>query len=242
MANHDEYSFERFQELALSNQGTVYDRIGFPGNYREGHEDSVIEDIILKLSNLSVAKCNFLEIGPGISTLPTRLSEVVSRLNGKTTWVDGDAVLKTLPNSPNTTKLVGRFPDVPLPSEEFDAILAYSVVHYVHGHSSLDEFLDGALRLLKPGGQLLLGDLPNVSKRKRYFSSKTGMDFHKNFMQTEEDPKINTFETPDGKFDDSNVLQILLRCRLLGFESYVMPQNSNLAFSNRREDILVIRN
>ena len=46
------------------------------------------------------------------------------------------------------------------------------------------EFVDRRLELLAPGGQLLLGDLPNVSKRKRFFASEAGRRFHQDFMAT----------------------------------------------------------
>ena len=55
-----------------------------------------------------------------------------------------------------------------------DVILSYSVLHYVFVQQPLYEFLDTSLGLLADGGQMLLGDIPNVSKRKRFFSSAAG--------------------------------------------------------------------
>jgi hypothetical protein len=102
-------------------------------------------------------------------------------------------------------------------------------------------FLDSLLALLAPGGQLLIGDVPNISKRKRFFASDNGIRFHQEFMKTTEEPAVqfNCIETD--QIDDAVVMSLIERARGAGFDAYVVPQASPLPMANRREDILIVR-
>jgi len=88
---------------------------------------------------------------------------------------------------------------------------------------------------------MLIGDIPNVSKRKRFFASATGVRFHKDYMKTDEAPVVefNTIE-PD-QIDDAVVMALIQRARSQGYDAYVLPQAPDLPLSNRREDILITR-
>ena len=94
--------------------------------------------------------------------------------------------------------------------------------------------------LVKSRGQTI--DIPNISKRNRFFSSESGVKFHQQFTQTNSQPEIELFQLEFDKIDDGIVIGILQRYRGFGFESYLLPQGSGLPLSNRREDILIIRN
>jgi hypothetical protein len=122
-----------------------------------------------------------------------------------------------------------------------DALLCYSVFHYVFAESNPFDFVDRALSLLAPGGRMLIGDLPNVSRRKRFFSSAAGAAFHREFTGRDEDPTVVFNRTETGKIDDAVVLALLARCRAAGFDAFVLPQAPGLPMANRREDILVCR-
>jgi hypothetical protein len=107
--------------------------------------------------------------------------------------------------------------------------------------SNLWKFIDKSMDLLAHGGEMLIGDVPNVSMRKRFFSAPAGIQFHKDFTGEDEDPDVK-FNVPEhGRIDDSIVLSILLRARLAGCDAYVLPQNKDLPMANRREDLLIIR-
>jgi hypothetical protein len=43
-----------------------------------------------------------------------------------------------------------------------------------------------------------------------------------------------------GKIDDAVIVSLLLRCRLAGFDAYVLPQGPDLPMANRREDVLIV--
>ena len=103
------------------------------------------------------------------------------------------------------------------------------------------DFVDACLSLLAPGGQLLIGDIPNVSKRKRFFASAAGVRCHQQYTGTDEVPAVmfNTLER--SKIDDAVVLAILGRARAAGFDAYVLPQAAELPMANRREDVLIVR-
>ena len=146
----------------------------------------------------------------------------------------------------SSPKHPGRFPqEVAWLFEEYggrvDAILAYSVLHYVFAEANVFDFLDRSMSLLAEGGQMLIGDIPNVSKRKRFFSSPNGVRFHRAFTQTDEVPAVQFNAVEPGKLDDAVILSLLLRCRTAGFDAYVLPQAPDLPMANRREDLLIIK-
>ena len=88
---------------------------------------------------------------------------------------------------------------------------------------------------------MLIGDIPNISKRKRFFRSAAGVAYHQAFMKTDEEPVVDFNTIEDGKIDDAVLLSLLLRCRTAGFDAYLLPQASALPMANRREDILIMR-
>ena len=119
--------------------------------------------------------------------------------------------------------------------------LVYSVLHYIFVEGNLFDFLDRSLSLLAPGGALLLGDIPNVSKRKRFFSSQAGIVHHQQFTGRNELPAVTYNQIEPGKIDDAVLLALLARCRSAGFDAYVLPQGPDLPMANRREDVLITR-
>jgi len=93
----------------------------------------------------------------------------------------------------------------------------------------------------RPGGQLLLGDIPNQSKRKRFFASAAGVRHHQAFTGNDEVPEVPFNVLERSKIDDAVVLGIVGRARAAGFDAYVVPQAPDLPMANRREDVLIIR-
>jgi hypothetical protein len=144
-------------------------------------------------------------------------------------------------------KVPGKFPDAITELKPYianlDLIVAYSVMQHVILDSNPFSFVDKALELLRPTGSLLLGDIPNNSKRNRYFSSERGIKAHRDYINSAEipPPLVNYPETFE-KIDDGIILGILMRYRGLGFETYLLPQSDDLPMANRREDILIIKN
>ena len=236
-------TFSDFQTLAKKENLSKFEKIGFPDSYRSGIEKSIYEDICSKLTNLRKKEISVLDIGPGLSDLPRYILDDVQKSGSVITLIDSAEMLFELPDGPHIHKIPGRFPEalnINLHSNKMDVILMYSVIQYIVAESSLFEALDSAFSLLKPGGQFLIGDIPNVSMRNRFFMSDNGTAFHKKFMNTDQSPAISPFDYPAKSIDDSVVFSILMRARLKGFQSFVLPQQSDLPFANRREDILIV--
>lgn len=88
---------------------------------------------------------------------------------------------------------------------------------------------------------MLIGDIPNISKRKRFFASEAGMRFHREFMQTSHEPRVEFNNIEHDQVDDAVIFSLLQRARAQGFDAYLMPQAESLPMANRREDILITR-
>ena len=159
--------------------------------------------------------------------------------------IDSAEMLSLLPDAPFITKTAALYPQCPELITKLqgcvDVILCYSVLHYILIDAAFFRFLDISLSLLAPGGQFLIGDIPNISKRKRFFASDSGKQFHRNFMKTSEDPKIEFNKVEHDQIDDSVIFSLLQRARLQGFDAYIIPQGNDLPMANRREDILIER-
>lgn len=239
-------SFDDFKKLAADNTLSIYQKIGFPDEYRKGKESDIFNDISHKLELTNVSEKVLLDIGPGCSELPLMILNFCNQNKFTTLLVDSKEMLDQLPDANNIKKYEGYFPDdVSLLINEFqnkvDYIIGYSIFHYVFYNTCIFKFIDSALSLLKPGGKLFLGDIPNVSKRKRFFSTDTGIAFHKNFTGTDTLPEINNLQLEPNQVDDGVLMGILQRYRGFGYEVYILPQNSKLPMYNRREDLLICK-
>jgi hypothetical protein len=241
-------SFEDFKNLAKDDSLSKYQKIGFPDSYRKEKEQAIYHDIIQKLGIPQTAdgigQEILLDIGPGCSELPFLLLDHCRLANLKALLVDSQEMLDHLPSEPFIEKYTGYFPDdVPALVNQYQNkisyIVGYSIFHYVFYNTCIFKFLDVAVSLLKPGGKLLIGDIPNISKRKRFFSTETGISFHKAFTQTDTLPEVNVLQPEPTHIDDGVLMGIVQRYRGFGFEAYILPQPSSLPMYNRREDLLI---
>lgn len=241
-----ELTFEDFRRLATDASLSPYEKIGFPDEYRQGFEPAIFADIVNKLTVLDGGRDGVvLDIGPGCSELPTLLRERCEQRGHTLLLVDSEEMLSHHPDGPRVRKFSGRFPDCPELLGAFEgrvhAVLAYSVLHYVFPNGSVHGFLDSAMRLLAHGGVMLIGDIPNVSKRRRFFSSPAGREFHREFTGSDEPPPVEFNAIEPGRIDDAVMLGLVARARAAGFDAYLAPQPDSLPMANRREDLLVHR-
>lgn len=237
--------FEDFKRFASDPSLSKYEKIGFPDSYRKGFERIIWNDILEKLTNLNSVHLQVLEIGPGCTDLPLFMIDLCSKQNHKLTLVDSPEMLSLLPVAPFIEKTPAIYPNCPDLIQKLkgkvDVILCYSVLHYILIDTAFFRFLDTSLALLSPGGQFLIGDIPNISKRKRFFSSEAGVRFHQNFTNTDNRPEVTFNCIEHDQIDDSIIFSLIGRSRQSGFDAYVVPQNPNLPMANRREDILIVR-
>lgn len=237
--------FADFRRMATDPTLSRYEKIGFPDNYREGKEAAIYDDIMAKVPPLQREGAVVLDIGPGCSDLPRMIIANAIARRQQLHLVDSAEMLQLLPDADDVFKTAAFYPDctdlLQALAEKVDAVLVYSVLHYIFVDTNLWRFLDATLSLLAPGGYLLLGDIPNVSMRKRFFDSEAGRVFHRQFTGSAEEPAVTHNVVEPGLIDDSVVFSILQRARAAGFHAFVLPQPDSLPMHNRREDILIIR-
>ncbi len=64
---------------------------------------------------------------------------------------------------------------IPVSSESFDKVLCYSVVHYFPDDRYLCDSIQEMLRVCRPGGLVLLGDVAGIMERSRKTMTRAGM-------------------------------------------------------------------
>ena len=242
-------TYDGFRELARDESLSLHEKVGFPDSYRAGKEEAILRDVRAKLSNLERAgrrSCRVLDVGPGCGSMALSLLGLCREKGHALTLIDSPEMLALLPDEPFAVKLAGRFPEeCPAFLEEnrgrLDAVLVYSVLQYVFREGNVFAFFDACLELLADGGQLLIGDLPNQSMRKRFFSSAEGVRFHQAYTGTDEIPAVAHNALEPGQIDDAALLGLVLRARSAGYHAFLVPQAADLPMANRREDLLVVK-
>jgi hypothetical protein len=238
--------YEGFRALALNPHLNAHEKIGFPASYREGFEAAILADIVAKLPMLMGEGKTVVDIGPGCGPLAALLIDLCRERRHRLVLVDSPEMLALLPDVEGVTvKTPGLFPGnaaaVRAAAGPVDALICYSVLHYIVVDSSLSEFVDETAALLAPGGRALVGDIPNISKRNRFFASDAGQAFHRAFTGRDE-PYLVDFNAPTpGKIDDAMLVGMVRRARAAGCDAYLLPQADALPMANRREDLLIAR-
>src|SRR3712207_3111669 len=186
--------FAGFARLAEDDSLSKYEKIGFPDSYRAGHEAAIFSDIRAKLPRLAERGLTVLDIGPGCSDLPGMLIDLCREQGHRLYLVDSAEMLRRLPDAEFIAKRPGLFPKdrhaVADLVGQVNVMLCYSVLHYVFIDANPFDFVDLAVELLAPGGELLIGDVPNVSKRRRFFASAAGVAYHRAFTGTDTAPDV----------------------------------------------------
>lgn len=237
--------FDDFKKFASDVNLSANEKIGFPDSYREGYDSHILEDIE---SKIGVIKSNeqVLDIGPGCSKLACDYIDKCIKAGSEITLVDSQEMLDLLPDFTGVKKIAGFYPsqdvsDQLSAGDRFDKIICYSVFHYIFIEANVWTFLDFSLNLLKPGGRFLLADIPNFSMRNRFFTSDEGGDFYKKFINTSDSPSDRHAEIIENQIDDGVLIGMILRARNRGIHAYIVPQDTLLPMSNRREDLLFIK-
>lgn len=241
-----ELNYERFRELAQNRDLSDRERIGFPESYRAGFEKAILQDITSKLEFDFRKGARLLDIGCGASPMTSEILNAAKDFGISAVMNDSPEMLSLIEGELQFEKLPGSFPEVldqalELHPEGYDLILCYSVLHYIILETSVFDFIDAICLALKPGGSALIGDIPNLSKRRRFFASAEGVAFHKAFMSTDLPPEVNHFEIQRNSIDDSVLSAIIARVHANGSDAYVVPQPRSLPMFNRRDDILIQR-
>lgn len=234
--------YEGFRQLATNPHLSDNGRIGFADDQRRGHEAGIFEDIRAKLPALGRRGHVVLDIGPGCAGLPRLVIGLCERQDHALHLLDSPEMLAQLPDLPFIHKLPGTFPAcVPgrLDPGTFDAILCYSVLHYLFIEANPFTVIDTVVQLLAPGGAALFGDIPNQSKRRRFFSTAAGEAHHRAYTGRNEAPHVQHLQPEPGRIDDSVLLGMMQRAQAAGCHAYLLPQPASLPMANRRDDLLI---
>lgn len=200
---------------------------------------------------------SLFDIGCGYGKITANCIALAKEKSLKLSMMDIPEILKAVKEDYLRNKKVanirfhsGFFPgDLPANfKQKFDRILIYSVLHYTDHPLS---FIDSAVKLLKPEGKLLIGDIPNMNKKGRFLASVVGRRFDANYkkMPLSKMPKYKSHhdflsqnkKNPARIVNDTLVLEIFKKYRNLGYDVFVESQPDTLPCCFTREDILICK-
>lgn len=239
-------TFEDFKKMAKDPTLSYREKIGFADCHRAEKEQNIFPYIYKILLEPTLSKhlkgggVKLIDIGCGCSTPTLNLIDFCLKNKIELYLVDCQEMLDLLPSDSSITKIAAEFPNNPIFEQMqgmFDYVLTYSVIQVV---PNFIHFIHHASLLLNNQGRMLIGDIPNLEKKKRFLNSKEGKLFHKQWSGSEEIPLI-TQEEIDKQINDKKVFSILSEYRSNGYESYLLEQDLNLPLAYTREDILIVK-
>jgi 2-polyprenyl-3-methyl-5-hydroxy-6-metoxy-1,4-benzoquinol methylase len=205
-------------------------------------ERRIIDDVKRKLS-VDVGD-RLLEVGCGPGNLLIPLAFATQEAVG-VDHPDVIAQARRIFSDPRVKWVAGQFPDVEI-SGLFDCVLAYSVIQCLRSFDDVLAFIEAGAMLLKPGGRMLIADVPNKDKKKRFSESEAGRAFEADWRRSVEldsSAPVNVFDDAVGvgALDDAGVLRIVAKFRAMDFHAYILPQPPELPFGRTRDDVLIVR-
>jgi 2-polyprenyl-3-methyl-5-hydroxy-6-metoxy-1,4-benzoquinol methylase len=211
-------------------------------NMQAAAERLVPDDIAEKLS--LTPECSLLDIGCGPGTFLNALAPRVKSAVG-IDHPDLVSIARENCKGKNLSFVSGKFPETSVEGL-FDRILIYSVLQYQQDPEHAFRFVDAALALLAPQGKLLIGDISNADRLRRFHESEEGKRFEKEWAEQKEkelaaygDPFALFADSVVFRFDDASLEELLARYRGQGYEVSLLPQAPELPFGRTREDVLI---
>jgi SAM-dependent methyltransferase len=244
-----------YSALAASSEDAST-RVGRPSVGDHG-EAPVWRDMLAKLKVEKAQR--ILDIGVGSGFVARQWGRLATTLDLSLTFVDFEAVVgrlqaeihSSMPETlPRIQFMSGAFPSTFsadfLSRKAFDRIALYSVIHY---SSEPRPLIDAAAAMLRPGGRLLIGDIPNLDKKGRFLATEKGRRFDAAYKKVEPEtlPRYDSYRQFTAQalangappLDDDFVFDVVLSYRRMGFQAYVLEQPEDLTLNFTREDILL---
>ena len=236
-------SFQAFGDLAASDLTNTV-KAG-----RHAFQAEAEEHIAYNIaSRLELSKDdNLLDIGCGTGNVTIRLLPYVKSI----TVVDHPNVVDALLARPAAMdRIYGHRGDWlrdgvdAVEGKCFHKILIYSVLHYLSFEKEVWSFLESALDLLWTGGKLMVGDIPNIDRKRRFEATTFGAAFSKAWAARSNGSDNKHFATIAAdenriEFDDAMILRLMKELELGAKDYIVLPQPSTLPFGHTREDIII---
>lgn len=195
----------------------------------------------------------FLDLGCGTGILSADLSRKVNKYVG----LDfGHDVLKRAKRNMRTEFVQGDITALPFADAIFDKVLCYSVVHYLQDDWEFGKALYEMVRVCKPGGIIMVGDIPERVKKEmwenkgrqegeslsQYRLRQTTQSKYKissnQFDRNRTKLNITSPQVAGVVFDTQSILQA---CHRIGVNGYVVAQPHPLPLSNTRVDLIIRR-
>ena len=243
---YEKQNLKLYVSSALSNMPQSA-KAGRNGLSSDGEvEETILNDIWKKISQKS--NQDILDLGCGCGPLANLIIERCILNSHSLTMMDQELVLSKISSSnqnSNRVKLVpGIFPYESnlLGQQSFDSIILYGVIHIT---TDPINFIYSLTEFLKPGGHLLIADIPNSDKKKRFLLTNHGKQIDKDYRSKfipNNNVMSSTASKPLIEFDDRFVTTLLGLIRAKGYESFLLPQPVGLPFCFTRDDILVVKN
>ena len=200
----------------------------------------IINDISIKLELNKNDK--LFDIGCGSGKIVNSLSHLVK----KSSAIDHPNIINSI-NYKKINFIKGDILKIKLSNKKFDKILIYSLVHYLKNTEELFKLIRKSFQILNKNGILLIGDIPNIDKKKRF---KNFINFKKinnewqsnNLKLTPIEKEIENKLEIDKKIikiNDKLIYDILKKYTNNKSECYLLKQNKKLPMNNTRVDILI---
>jgi len=201
-----------------------------------------------------------LDLGCGTGLISINLSKKVKGITGMD--FGRDVLLRARRNFNAADRQIeltqGDVTRLPLKNETFDKVLCYSVVMCFQDYEDFKDALMEMLRVCKPGGMVLVGDIPEKKKKEewlkgvrrgdenllKYLARKARQNIIKfRYRQSARDfdkmkNKLNIGKAKAaGMFYDADI--IIQICKDIGVKGTILDQPPTLAFGNTRVDLLL---
>ena len=145
---------------------------------------------------------------------------------------------------------MGDFP-WPFEDSKFDKVVCYSVAHYLASHEEFKNVVGELIRITKPGGRILIGDIPLSEKYSQNMETRKGKPVANFFLNLKYHVKKYLTSLTYGlkKVNPSAVRGLSYTKAVIGetvskftnADFAFLEQDSKLPFSNSREDIMITK-
>ena len=235
-------SLENFYSNLINNNKSIVLESG-RYKFQRNEEKKILPEII---KNLNLNKNDkLIDIGCGSGSITMHISKKVNTV----TAVDFPKILDALKarskkkKIKNINYISGNFVNLKI-QKKFNKILVYSVIHYMRDLNQLKILIRKMLKITLPNGKILLGEVPNISKKKRFLNSKIGKKIDQSFKVDVERlnkkyPKSMNLNNKFISIDDKDLSSIIFYCNKLGADAYILPIENGLPFCNTRVNILI---